>query len=433
VELSACFHPEPSVVFRRVLEVMSDVYGGTMAMINLVEGDRIRYRDIVNPHRLFRGRRAIFLGDSYCQFTMRSVRCTLIQDAAAEPHLQDHPAVRLGFTRYLAAPICTPTGEPIGTVCFLDNRSHELLSQADVEFLSLLAMRVSAELERERIMDERVELERAATARLEAVNTQLVRAAEEKRRFLSTVVHDLRQPLASLRTLLYVVRNEEDANERAECVDLLDERIVALSTLVDELLEYAQIEGGQIPWRLEEVELRDLLFGCVEPFRQEAALHGVQVVLETDHCLGRVQTDPAKLCHVVGNLVSNAVKFAAPTPEEFVERMGENDAASARVVARAWRLEDGGWRLEVEDNGVGMPPDVAAHAFEEFYQGPQAHNAERNARSPRGRGLGLAIVARLCEAMGAEVALQSEPGRGSCFTLTFPQVAQSDQHEVSVR
>jgi signal transduction histidine kinase len=179
------------------------------------------------------------------------------------------------------------------------------------------------------------------------------------------------------------------------------------------------------------VELRDLLFGCVEPFRQEAALHGVQVVLETDHCLGRVHTDPAKLGHVVGNLISNAVKFATPTPEGFVEGVGEEGEAGARVVARAWRLEDGGWRLEVEDNGVGMPPEVAAHAFEEFYQGPQAQDSERNARSPRGRGLGLAIVARLCEAMGAEVALQSDPGQGSCFTLTFPQLAQSDQRDTA--
>src|ERR1044072_7948414 len=87
VELSACFHPDPSVVFRRVLEAMSEVYGRTMAMINLVEGDRVRYRDIVNPHRLLRGRREIFLGDSYCQFTLRSVKCTLIQDAASDPHL----------------------------------------------------------------------------------------------------------------------------------------------------------------------------------------------------------------------------------------------------------------------------------------------------------------------------------------------------------
>lgn len=413
VELSACYHPDPAVVFRRVLVAMSEIYGGTMAMINLVEGDRIRYRDMVNPHRLLRGRRAINLGDSYCQFTLQSVRCTLIQDAAADPHFQSHPAVRLGLTRYLAAPICTPDGTPIGTVCFLDNRSHEILSQADVEFLSLLAMRVSAELERERILEERVEEERLVAAHLEAMNAELLRTADEKRRFLSTVVHDLRQPLAALRTLLHVVRDEPDPQERAECVDLLDERVVSMGGLVDELLEYSQIEGGQFPWRVEEVDLQELLTNCVGQHRPEAERRGVCLTLEMDARLGNVRTDPTKLGHIFGNLLSNAVKFAALRSES-------DEALRGRVAVRAGRLENEGWKLEVEDDGVGMSPEVAAHIFEEFYQGPQAQAAERVSGSPRGRGLGLAIVHHLCAAMGVEVQVQSEPGKGSCFTLTFP-------------
>jgi hypothetical protein len=65
VELSAFYHRDPSVVFRRVLEVIAMVYDGTMAMINLIDGDRIGYRDIINPHPLFRRYRSILLSDSY--------------------------------------------------------------------------------------------------------------------------------------------------------------------------------------------------------------------------------------------------------------------------------------------------------------------------------------------------------------------------------
>jgi len=340
----------------------------------------------------------------------------LIQNAAKDPRYHGHPAVRWGFTRYLGVPIRNPEGDAIGTVCFLDNRSSSLLGPEDVEFLSILAMRVSAELERERLTDARLEEAQQAHADLAVLNAQLTDAAEEKRRFVATVIHDLRQPLATLRTLTYVLRMEEDEQERAECLELLDERATAISAMVDELLEYVQIEAGRIPWRAEPVALADVLAACLEQMAPEAEARGVRLLLETSADLGESRTDRARLCHVVGNLVSNAVKFTACGA-------GKGAPAHGKGVVRLQASSSGSdaWTLVVEDNGVGMSDAVVERIFEEFYQAPTARTSEAGTGYPQGRGLGLAIVRHLCTLMGASIAVKSRPGAGTRFTLTLPR------------
>lgn len=342
----------------------------------------------------------------------------LIQDAAADPKFKDHPAVRLGLTRYLGVPIHSPDGAAVGTLCFLDNRSQERLHQEDVEFLTVLAMRVSAERERERITEQRLEEERATAARLGEAVDRLVQAAEEKRRLTATVIHDLRQPLATMRTALYLLEREDTPAERAECREVLESRVHALDALVDELMEYARIEAGQVPSQLEEAELFPMLEDYVRPFVVEAAPRSVEVRLEVDASLGSAQTDRTKLCHIVRNLLSNGIKFAARNaPGES----GDRERARGLVAVRAAGEGPSAWRLEVEDDGIGMPETVQRHIFEEFYQGPEALAGEARSGSPRGRGLGLAIVKHLCSALKAEIQVRSAPGEGTCFSVLFPR------------
>jgi len=340
----------------------------------------------------------------------------LIQNAAEDPRYRGHPAVRWGFTRYLGVPIRNPDGDPIGTLCFLDNRSSSPLGQEDVEFLSILSMRVSAELERERLTEARLEEAQQAHADLAELNAQLTHAAEEKRRFVATVIHDLRQPLATLRTLAYVLQTHDDERERVECLELLDERTTAISTMVDELLEYVQIEAGRIPWHVEPVPLASLLDECVKKATPEAETRGVRLMLETSADLGESRTDRARLCHVVGNLVSNAVKFTACGA-------GKGAPANGKGLVRLEGSSAGpnAWTLVVEDNGVGMSDAVAERIFDEFYQAPTARASEAGAGYPQGRGLGLAIVRHLCSLMGASITVKSRVGAGSRFTLTLPR------------
>lgn len=361
----------------------------------------------------------------------------LIQDARRSTDYADHPGVRLGLTRYLGVPVREADGTPIGTLCFLDGRSDELLDEQDVRFLSILAMRVSAELQRERLIEERVAEAQAAAERLALLNAQLVRSAAEKRRFVSAVIHDLRQPIATLRTLLYLLlpdggvtvhspqnvegpENVESAesldgaeDEREQSLALLQNRVEALSRMVDELLEYAQLDAGELAWKREAVDLSAALSGWVEEFRPEAEARGVRLTADLSPELGAFETDPAQLSRIVRNLLSNAVKFTAGAP----------NPAPPHVVLRT-RRRSRDWVLEVEDNGIGMSRPVLRRVFKESYRSRAGAEAEERAGYPPGRGLGLCIVQRLCTAMNARITVTSRAGEGSCFRITFRDSAR---------
>src|SRR5262249_18009571 len=145
-----------------------------------------------------------------CQFALRSMSPLLVQNAREHPDFCRHIVVRLKLRRYLGVPISSSTCNMVGALCFLDERTEEKLGEDDIKFVPLLAMRVRAELERERMIEARIAEQRAHTQRLEALNRRLQETAEEKRRFVSMVIHDLRHPLTTLRTSLYLLRIEPD-------------------------------------------------------------------------------------------------------------------------------------------------------------------------------------------------------------------------------
>lgn len=406
LEVSAFYSPNPEAVFQAVLDAITSVYGETMAMINLIEGQRIQFRAVANPHRLMRRGRSILLTDSYCQFSTGPVCPVLIQDAASHEHYQEHPAVRFGLTRYLGVPIVSPEGQARGTLCFLDGRSAEPLDRDDVEFLSLLAVRVSAELERERLIEARLAQQREAALRSAALAEQLRRTAEEKRRFTAAVIHDLRQPITTLRTLLYVARVEADAASREECLGLMGQSTGELEALVDELMEYAEIESGRLLWRLEQAAPAEVVAACMELLRAEADAKGVELSLECGRSVDAVSLDRSRLAHVARNLIANAVKFTALAP-----------SGAKRVTVRIKEVDLHHWSLCVEDTGPGVPEGLRERIFEECYRAPLPPGTV----DPGGRGLGLAIVRHLCEAVGARVQVDGEVGRGACFTVTFPR------------
>jgi len=333
---------------------------------------------------------------------MRAVSPLLIQNARASAEFADMPGARLGFTRYLGVPICNPQGDAIGTLCFLDSRSDDVLGEEDIRFLSLLAMRVSAEVERERSVQARVEEVSRMAERLAEANARLEATVEQRRRFVAMILHDLRQPLTGLQTLLYLLQNDPDPVQQAAYGQGLQNRIQALSRLLDGLLQYSEIEAGCFRLRRESVPLTALIQECIEIAAPLAPNDAVQVACEVDSDLETVPTDRDKLTHILLNLLSNALKF---TPQ-----------GSVRV--RACRNGTERWLLEVADTGIGMNEAVQERAFEEFYR------AEGDT-GRSGHGLGLAIVRQLCLAMGAELSLESAPGAGTRYTILFPFNAEA--------
>lgn len=334
-------------------------------------------------------------------YAIRTVGPLLIQNASEHPDFCDHSAVRFGLNRYLGVPIHDLHGKPIGTLCFLflDNRVDTPLGEEDIRFLSLLAMRVSAEVERERMVQSRMEEHQVMADNLAELNARLEATAEAKRRFVATVLHDLRHPITAMRTLLFVLRDEQDPQERQTCIDLLENRLGVLAELLDALMQYHEIEAGHTRLNVEQVDLGRLITECVEEFAPASVSQEVHFVKETEPNLGEARTDVNMLRHVIANLLSNALKF---TPR-------------GTVWVRARRRGAKRWALEVEDTGIGMSEEDQRQVFQEFYRAETAY------AQGSGAGLGLAIVKQLCGALQGTVELKSVPDEGTLFRITFPR------------
>jgi signal transduction histidine kinase len=170
--------------------------------------------------------------------------------------------------------------------------------------------------------------------------------------------------------------------------------------LIDDLLELARAESGQLDVRREPVNLRELARDATEEFRAQAEHKGLAITLDDSHDGVVVDSDPVRVRQVLSNLVSNAVKYT------------DHGAVTVRVRAEGER-----GAIEVADTGAGIPADRQPLVFQEFVRlAPDA--------AP-GAGVGLAISQRIAHALGGELTLQSESGRGSSFVLWLPVHARS--------
>lgn len=160
VETSTFHDPDPAKVCRYIVQRVGEVFDAT-AILSIWEGDWMRFREVARPPEGMEGVSGNAVKDAYCRVALRDVRPVVVQDALTLDEFRDIAPAQLGFRRCVSVPICNMTGAPIGTLCFLDGRTDEPISGDDVEFMSVLANRLSAELERERLYEERSAQQRA--------------------------------------------------------------------------------------------------------------------------------------------------------------------------------------------------------------------------------------------------------------------------------
>lgn len=244
--------------------------------------------------------------------------------------------------------------------------------------------------------------------------TERERTERMRRQFVSDVSHELRTPLATVRAASEALAGEELLDEAAARLAAIIERQAGqMQDLVSDLTDLSQIESGAVTLQLEEVPLQGLLAGVVKDLEGVARAKRVEVALEVWAGLA-VRGDRRRLAQVFRNLVDNAVKFSPA-------------GARVDVVARAPKASGGGEILvEVIDRGIGIPASEQAKVFQRFYR----VDPSRSKATP-GTGLGLAIVKHLLILHGGSIRVESEPLRGSRFTVVLPAAADTALKEAS--
>ena len=228
-------------------------------------------------------------------------------------------------------------------------------------------------------------------------------ASQAKSRFLASVSHELRTPLNGIigfSQLLHDGAVGPVTDTQKDCLTDVLHCSDHLLALIDHVLDISKIEAGKMEFKYETLDLGALAGGTVDSVKAIAAGKQIHVSLNLDERLVPVQADPARLRQVIFNYLSNALKF---TPE------------GGRVSLTIALEPNGGYRITVEDTGIGIKRADLPRLFTEFGQLGAAE------RSKEGTGLGLAITKRIVEAQGGTVGVDSVLGQGSRFWAVLPQ------------
>ncbi len=249
------------------------------------------------------------------------------------------------------------------------------------------------------LLDSLIRREREITLsrRLEEEKKQTELAHQEKNRFLAAASHDLRQPLQAIHFFQYALEKQLPIDQDWSVFKKMQESTQSLTELLDALLDISKLDAGGIDIRHQPVFLHELLHRVYQRYFPLAANAGID--LEYVPARIWVSSDPKALERIVQNLVVNAIKH--------MNKQG-------RIVLGTRRCKEG-IRVEVHDNGVGIPITAQSAIFTEFYQ---LNNPERNRN--KGLGLGLSIVKRLAGLLDHEVGLNSQEGKGCVFSIKLP-------------
>ena len=230
-------------------------------------------------------------------------------------------------------------------------------------------------------------------------NVALSKALKAKSEFLATTSHEIRTPLNGILGMTQVLlaggKLDDATRGRIEVVDSAGHTMKAV---VDDILDMARIESGRIELEESDFDLHAVLADSARLWTARAESKGLTLKTDWSAAPRRVHADRRKLCQVISNLVSNAIKF---TDEGHVAL----DAVA----------EDNRLRITVRDTGIGIPHDQLVPIFDAFHQVEGG-----TTRRFSGTGLGLAICRNLTEAMGGHLAVTSEMGTGSSFTIDLP-------------
>ena len=400
---------ELTPVFQTILENATRLCEAQFGSLNLCEGDNLRaaatygappaWIEYRRQNPVFRPGPNTGLGR-----VMRTKRTVQIEDIMSDRALAEGDPLRVAFAKlagartFLTVPMLK--GDDLVGILGIYRQEVRPFTDKQIALLGSFARQAVIAIENARLLTEL----RARTTELEDKSHQLELASEHKSQFVASMSHELRTPLNAIIGLtdMLVTNAARFGTEKAqEPLQRVNRAGTHLLGLINQVLDLSKIEAGKLELNPQTVQLAPLINEVIGTAGQLAEQNKNRLIVDAQQNLGALTVDPMRLRQILLNLLSNACKFT---------KEGE-------VALRARRVADGrDWiELAVADTGIGMTPEQQAKLFGEFSQA-DATTAQRFG----GTGLGLAITRKLARMMGGDVAVTSEPGKGSVFTVRLP-------------
>jgi signal transduction histidine kinase len=323
-----------------------------------------------------------------------------IPDILDDPDYEGPTKIKILARTLLGVPLLRE-GISIGIIVLM-RRTVRPFTDKQIELATTFADQAVIAIENVRLFDE-----------IQDKSRQLAEASQHKSQFLANMSHELRTPLNAIIGVSEMLR--EDAEALKQDLEPLDRVLGAarhLLALINDILDLSKIEAGRMELNLETFALAPLIDSVVKTIEPLAAKNGNRLVIDCPADLGTIHADQTRFRQSLLNLASNANKFTEKGTVTITAHQGQ---------------ENGDWiTLAVTDTGIGMTAEQMGKLFQEFSQASSS-----TASKYGGTGLGLVISRRFCQMMGGDITVESEPGRGSTFTIWLPRIVDTPKEVVA--
>lgn len=385
--------------FDDLTQLASDICETPISLISLVDPDR----------QWFKSKQGIDVDEtardiSFCSHAILENQVFEVQNALTDTRFHDNPLVTndLNIRFYAGAPLITPRGNAIGTLCVISDKPKKLSSK-QINALTVLSKEVIAQLEL-RLNNKKLvmalEKQKAHNKQLEKLKEEADTANNTKSKFLANMTHELRTPLHGILNLAEFAISEGTTEEKDNTLKSILKSAHYLSNIVNDILDFSKIEAGKLEIEHINFNLNDVISDVIKPQLQQVSAKGIKLIKSVDPKIAEnLKGDPLRVSQILNNLCSNAIKFTKTGQVEL------------KVSIKSSTLQTQLLKFEVIDTGLGINETVQEHLFKEFHQADSSTSREYG-----GTGLGLSICARLSELMQGKLSFTSKIGKGSTFT-----------------
>jgi signal transduction histidine kinase len=329
-----------------------------------------------------------------------------IADMAAEnsPH-RGGTAARHGFRGYVGAPLFSRNGEVIGVLRALTYQPREF-AQEEVDLLQQLASGAAIALENARLFED-----------VQKKSGELEDAFRTKTDFLNTMAHELRTPLNVVIGTHQILVDGSYGNlsdKQSKALERIGRYAQDLLGLINEILDLVRLDARKVPVHESEFSVREITDDLELSFVPLARDKGIDLKFDIGAGIPSLTSDRSKIKEILQNLLANALKYTEKGEIELRVSL-QNSTGSPQSRRILW---------SVRDTGIGIGESDLSRLFEPFYM---AEGVDR--RKYPGTGLGLSIVKRLVELLDGDIKIDSELGKGSTFTVSFPMIQRDAEGE----